>query len=55
MQLKHDSHMNADQVKAFYKASLAHFKVPRYVISVDESPQTVSGKSKNSNRGANDR
>ncbi len=31
-------------VRDYCKATLAHYKVPKYVIFVDEFPQTVSGK-----------
>lgn len=34
----------AEDVRAFCKASLAHYKVPRYVKFVSEFPTTVSGK-----------
>jgi len=33
-----------DDIRAFCKASLAHFKVPRYVVFVDEFPMTLTGK-----------
>src|SRR3954462_4112901 len=33
-----------DELRAFCKASLAHYKVPRYVVFVDEFPMTVPGK-----------
>ncbi|KAL7043690.1 hypothetical protein ACKWTF_001627 [Chironomus riparius] len=33
-----------DDIKKFCHGKLAHFKVPRYVIVVDEFPRTVSGK-----------
>ena len=35
---------SAEDIRAFCKASLAHYKVPRYVEFVTEFPQTVSGK-----------
>ncbi|MDE0052135.1 MAG: AMP-binding protein [Rhodospirillales bacterium] len=35
---------NADEIKAFCKDQIAHFKVPRYVRFVDEFPMTVTGK-----------
>lgn len=44
VQLKHGETMEEDEVRTFCKASLAHYKVPRYVKFVDEFPQTVSGK-----------
>ncbi len=33
-----------DELRAFCRASLAHFKVPRYVLFVEEFPMTVTGK-----------
>lgn len=31
-------------VKEFCSGKLSHFKIPRYVVIVDEFPRTVSGK-----------
>jgi fatty-acyl-CoA synthase len=36
--------LDADAVREFCGGRLAHFKVPRYVICVDEFPTTVTGK-----------
>ena len=36
--------MSDDEVRAFCRESLAHYKTPRYVCFVDEFPQTVTGK-----------
>jgi fatty-acyl-CoA synthase len=33
-----------DELREFCRASLAHFKVPRYVMFVEEFPMTVTGK-----------
>lgn len=33
-----------DDVKKFCDGRLSHFKIPRYVVSVDEFPRTISGK-----------
>jgi fatty-acyl-CoA synthase len=33
-----------EEIRQFCKASLAHYKVPRYVRFVDAFPQTVTGK-----------
>jgi fatty-acyl-CoA synthase len=33
-----------DEIKAFCKGRIAHYKVPRYVLFVDEFPMTVTGK-----------
>lgn len=35
---------DADAVRAYCRDKLAHFKVPRYVVFVDEFPLTVTGK-----------
>jgi fatty-acyl-CoA synthase len=34
----------ADAVRRFAQGKLAHFKIPRYVMVVDEFPMTVTGK-----------
>lgn len=31
-------------IKLFCKDKISHFKIPRYVITVDEFPRTTSGK-----------
>jgi fatty-acyl-CoA synthase len=36
--------LTADEVKAFCRARIAHYKVPHYVVFVDEFPLTVTGK-----------
>jgi fatty-acyl-CoA synthase len=36
--------LDADKVRAFATGRLAHFKIPRYVLVVDEFPMTVTGK-----------
>ncbi|WP_404297184.1 AMP-binding protein [Halomonas sp.] len=36
--------LTADELKAFCKGKIAHYKVPRYVKFVDEFPMTVTGK-----------
>ena len=36
--------LNEQEVVAFCRASIAHYKVPRYVRFVDEFPMTVTGK-----------
>jgi fatty-acyl-CoA synthase len=44
IKLKAGQQLTADEVRAFCKANLAHFKVPKYVKFVDAFPQTVTGK-----------
>jgi fatty-acyl-CoA synthase len=36
--------LDADAVRAFVAGRLAHYKIPRYVLLVDEFPMTVTGK-----------
>jgi fatty-acyl-CoA synthase len=38
------SPLDADTVRAFVAGRLAHYKIPRYVLLVDEFPMTVTGK-----------
>ena len=33
-----------DEIKAFCKQKLAHFKIPQHILFVDEFPTTVTGK-----------
>ena len=44
IQLHHGKTLSEDEVRAFCKQSLAHYKVPRYVRFVETFPTTVSGK-----------
>ena len=44
IKLRDGADANADEIKAFCKDQIAHFKVPRYVRFVDEFPMTVTGK-----------
>lgn len=39
-----NTQLSAEEVRAFCKGRLAHYKVPRYVKCVDAFPQTVTGK-----------
>jgi fatty-acyl-CoA synthase len=36
--------LDADAVRAFASGKLAHYKIPRFVMLVDEFPMTVTGK-----------
>ena len=36
--------LDVDAVRAFATGRLAHYKIPRYVMVVDEFPMTVTGK-----------
>jgi fatty-acyl-CoA synthase len=44
IKLKAGHTATADEIRAFCRAQLAHFKVPKYVKFVDQFPQTVTGK-----------
>ncbi|MDE0392493.1 MAG: AMP-binding protein [Rhodospirillales bacterium] len=44
IKLRDGEDANPDEIKAFCKDQIAHFKVPRYVRFVDEFPMTVTGK-----------
>ena len=36
--------LTADAVREFAHGRLAHYKIPRYVVVVEEFPMTVTGK-----------
>ena len=36
--------IDADAVREFCRGKIAHYKIPRYVIPVEEFPMTVTGK-----------
>lgn len=45
VRLKDNSNpLTRENVKNFYKGKMSHFKIPRYVVIVDEFPRTASGK-----------
>lgn len=44
IKLKAGHTATVEEIQAFCRASLAHYKVPRYVRFVDSFPQTVTGK-----------
>lgn len=44
VKLKAGHTLTEDEVRAYVKAGLAHYKVPRYVRFVESFPQTVTGK-----------
>ena len=37
-------HADEEEIRAFCRGQIAHYKVPRYVKFVDEFPMTVTGK-----------
>jgi fatty-acyl-CoA synthase len=44
IQLKTGASLTEDDIKAYCKGQIAHFKIPRHVRFVDEFPMTVTGK-----------
>lgn len=44
IQLKEGESLGEDDIKAFCKGEIAHYKIPRYIRFVDEFPMTVTGK-----------
>jgi fatty-acyl-CoA synthase len=44
VRVREGADLDEDGVREFCRGRLAHFKVPRYVIFVDEFPMTVTGK-----------
>ena len=42
--IRKDPSLTADEVKAFCKGEIAHYKIPHYIAFVDEFPLTVSNK-----------
>ncbi len=42
--LKKDTALSEDEIKAYCKDKIAHFKVPRYIKFCDDFPMTVTGK-----------
>jgi len=44
IELHHGEAMTEDDVRNFCKDNIAHFKIPKYILFVDEFPMTVTGK-----------
>jgi fatty-acyl-CoA synthase len=44
IQLHAGQQTTEEEIKAFCKDQIAHFKIPRYIWFVDEFPMTVTGK-----------
>ncbi len=44
IQLRDGQSLSEEDVKEFCRGQIAHYKVPRYVVFVDEFPMTVTGK-----------
>ncbi|MDW3652217.1 MAG: AMP-binding protein [Bacteroidia bacterium] len=44
VKLKEGENMDPEEIKAYCKGEIAHFKIPRYVKFTDDFPMTVTGK-----------
>ena len=44
IKLRADAQASADEITAFCRGQIAHYKIPRYIRFVDEFPMTVTGK-----------
>jgi len=44
VQLHAGESASEDELRAFCKGNIAHFKIPKYIWFVDEFPMTVTGK-----------
>jgi fatty-acyl-CoA synthase len=44
VRLREGEQATEDEIREYCRGKLAHFKVPRYVVFVDEFPMTVTGK-----------
>uniref|UniRef100_A0A6I8NNZ7 Medium-chain acyl-CoA ligase ACSF2, mitochondrial n=1 Tax=Ornithorhynchus anatinus TaxID=9258 RepID=A0A6I8NNZ7_ORNAN len=44
LRLKEGQRSTAEEIKAFCKGKISHFKIPRYIVFVENFPLTVSGK-----------
>jgi fatty-acyl-CoA synthase len=44
IQLHEGEHLSEDEVRAYCKDQIAHFKIPKHIWFVDQFPMTVTGK-----------
>jgi fatty-acyl-CoA synthase len=44
IRLKPGTRLSEDEVRTFCRGRIAHYKIPRYIVFVDEYPTTVTGK-----------
>jgi len=44
IRLKPGAHLTEQEITQFCKSKIAHYKIPRYIVFVDEYPTTVTGK-----------
>jgi fatty-acyl-CoA synthase len=48
VRLKPGEHSSAEEMRAFCRGQIAHYKIPRYIRFVDAFPMTVTGECRNS-------
>jgi fatty-acyl-CoA synthase len=44
VRLREDLEVTEEEIRDFCKGKIAHFKIPRYILFVDEFPMTITGK-----------
>ena len=44
IKLAEGTSVTAEEVREFCQGKIAHFKIPRYILFVDEFPMTITGK-----------
>ncbi|XP_056405397.1 medium-chain acyl-CoA ligase ACSF2, mitochondrial isoform X2 [Hyla sarda] len=44
IRIKSNENITAEEIKQFCKGQISHFKIPRYIVFVNDYPLTVSGK-----------
>ena len=44
VKLQEGANLDEEEIKAFCRGKIAHYKVPRYVSFVEDYPMTVTGK-----------
>ena len=44
IQLQQGEEATEEEIREYCREHLAHYKIPRYVVFVDEFPMTVTGK-----------
>jgi len=44
VQLKKDSIITEDEIKEYCRGKIAYYKIPKYILFVEEFPMTVTGK-----------
>jgi fatty-acyl-CoA synthase len=44
IKLREGEQATADEIRAFCKGKIAHFKIPKFIKFVEEFPMTITGK-----------